>query len=103
LTTSPYNKRTSFQFINPLIRCVQAQLQGVTLCGDAFEVLSQRACEVAGQRLIDVLAVVVTLEHGLEQIVDVAASTIGRVQVKARLDWFVFYGHKCPWSLLSYS
>jgi hypothetical protein len=48
--------------------------------------LRQRAREVAGQSLIDVLAVVVTLEHGLEQVGDVTAAT----QVEARIGRFVF-------------
>ncbi len=33
--------QTSFQLINPLIRCVQALLQGVTLSGDLVEVGTQ--------------------------------------------------------------
>lgn len=39
------------------------------------------------------MAMVVMLEHGLEQVGYVTASAIWRVQVTARLDRFVFCGH----------
>ena len=55
------------QLINPLIRFVQAQLKGLFASLEVIEMLRKRAREVAGQLLIDVLAIVVTFEHVLKR------------------------------------
>ncbi len=101
------------QLINPLIRCVQAQLQVLLTSFNVLEVLCEGASEVAGQPLSDVLAIVVTPEPGLEQVGYVTASAIRCVQVKTRLGRFVFcgpgasYAGSCPggggWEWISYS
>ena len=79
--------------IHPLIRCGQALLQGGLACFDVLEVLSQRASEVAGKALADVLAVVMAPEDGLEQVGDIAAAAIWRIQAEHWLGLFVFCRH----------